>query len=154
MRIETAADLTVGQKEIVTRLWNAEYPKQLNYGGVAEFEKFLNGISNRRHFLLFDENKKIKGWLVTFTRENEHWFSIIIDNSEQKKGYGTTLLNELKKYENDINGWVIERDDYLKCSGEKYPSPIEFYRKNGFLILPGVRLEKDDFYAIKINWKK
>ena len=154
MRIEKTSNLTVAQKEIITRLWNAEYPENLKYGGVEDFEEFLNKQTDRRHFLLYDENGQIKGWLMTFTRDSERWFSVIIDTSAQKKGYGTALLNEIKSRETEINGWVVAGDDYLKTNGEKYRSPLEFYRKNGFSVLSDVKLEKQDLVAVKINWKK
>jgi GNAT superfamily N-acetyltransferase len=154
MRIERTRNLTAEQKEIITRLWNAEYPNQLEYDGVADFEEFLGKIAEHRHFLLFDENENIGGWLVSFTRENERWFSIIVDGSRQKKGFGTAILNEVKKLESDLNGWVVAHDEYFKTSGEKYLSPIGFYKKNGFRVLSDVRLEKEDFFAVKIKWTK
>ena len=154
MKIEITQNLTDAQKDIITRLWNAEYPQQLGFDGVGGFDDFLNGLSRHRHFLLFDEHENIKAWLISFTRHEERWFSIIVDSSEQKKGYGTRLLNEVKKHESEINGWIIEHDDYLNGKGEKYLSPIGFYRKNGFTILPEIKLEKDDFYAIKIKWTR
>ena len=152
MKIEKTKTLTKAQKEIIMRLWNAEYPKQLAFGGIDDLDDFLNRLTNHLHFLLLDENEKIKGWLVTFTRENERWFSIIIDTSEKNKGYGTTLLNEVKKLESNINGWVVDQNDYLKINGEKYLSPIEFYKKNGFSVLNDQRHEREDFSAVKINW--
>ena len=154
MRIEQKEDLTEAEKEIVTRLWNAEYPQNLKYGSVADFEEFLNKQTEQRHFLLFDDAGKLRGWLMTFTRDSERWFSVIIDTSEQKKGYGTALLQEIKTHETEINGWVVAHDDYLKMNGEKYLSPLDFYRKNGFAVLTDVKLEKPDFIAVKINWKK
>lgn len=154
MKIEIAQNLTNAQKTIITSLWNTEYPQQLGFDGVSGFDDFLNGLSDHRHFLLFDEKDNIKAWLVAFTRNDERWFSIIVDSSEQKKGYGTRLLDEVKKRESEINGWIIEHDEYLNGKGEKYFSPGEFYRKNGFTILPDVRLEKLDYYCIKIKWKR
>lgn len=154
MRIERTPDLTAEQKETITRLWNAEYPENINYAGAAEFEEFLNKQTNRQHFLLFDENENLKGWLMTFTRDGERWFSVIIDGTDQKKGYGTTLLNEVKRFESEIHGWVVAHDDYLKSNGEKYRSPIGFYRKNGFAVLDDVKLEKQDFTLVKIKWTK
>ncbi len=153
MKIETTQSLTSAQKDSITRLWNAEYPKQLGFDGVSGFDEFLNGLSGHRHFLIFDENKNIRAWLVSFTRDDERWFSIIVDSTEQKKGYGTRILDEVKRNESEINGWIVEHDDYLNGKGEKYFSPIEFYRKNGFSVLPEIQLEKADFYAIKIKWK-
>jgi GNAT superfamily N-acetyltransferase len=152
MRIKTTQNLTGAQKKIITELWNSEYPEQLKYNGVGEFEAFLNRNTEHRHFLLFDENENLKGWLVTFRRDGERWFSIIVDSGEQKKGYGTRLLNEVKGMESELSGWAISHDDYLKINGQKYLSPLEFYRKNGFSVMDNVRLEKPDFYAVKINW--
>jgi GNAT superfamily N-acetyltransferase len=152
MRIETTPELTAEQKEIITRLWNAEYPSELKFGGVADFEAFLDKQTARRHFLLFDEDENLRGWLMTFTRDGERWFSVIIDTSEQKKGYGTALLAEVKRHEAEISGWVVPHDEYYKTSGERYLSPLEFYRKNGFAVLSDVRFDKPGFDAVKIKW--
>ncbi len=153
MRIEIKPALSQQQKEIITQLWNAEYPEQIKYENVAGFEAFLDRIAEHKHFLLFDENENLKAWLVSFNRENERWFSIIVDGSEQKKGYGTRLLNEVKLHESELNGWVVPDDNFLKTNGEKYLSPLEFYRKNGFTILENITNEKADLYFVKINWK-
>jgi GNAT superfamily N-acetyltransferase len=155
MKIEITPNLSQEQKVIITRLWNVEYPEQLKYENVEGFEAFLNGITEHKHFLLLDDNENLKAWLVSFNREGERWFSIIVDGSEQKQGFGTRLLNEVKQHENKLNGWVVPHNDYFKSNGEKYLSPIEFYKKNDFTILENVRHEKlPNFYFIKINWKK
>lgn len=152
MRIEITPNLTGAQKEIICRLWNAEYPAPLNYGGVDDFAAFLSKITDHRHFLLFDENENLGGWLLSFTRDDERWFSIIIDGRGQKKGAGTMLLNEVKKFENELSGWVVPNDELFKSNGERYLSPLGFYRKNGFAVLADVRLEKGEFQAVKIKW--
>ena len=154
MRIEIKPTLSQEQKEIITRLWNAEYPEQIKYENVEEFEAFLDRITQHKHFLLFDDGENLKAWLVSFNREGERWFSIIVDGSEQKKGYGTRLLNEVKQHENELNGWVVPDDNFLKTNGEKYLSPLEFYQKNGFTILENITNKKGDLYFIKINWKQ
>jgi len=154
MRIERVPDLTAQQKEIITRLWNAEYPESLKYESVEGFEAFLNKQTNRLHFLLFDETDEIRGWLMTFTRESERWFSVIVDGKCQKKGFGTALLNEIKSRETNINGWVVAHDGYFKSGGEKYLSPLGFYRKNGFTLLQNETLENSGLDAMKINWTR
>jgi GNAT superfamily N-acetyltransferase len=154
MKLETKNILSDAQKVIITGLWNTEYPKQLNFNGVTGFEEFLNRISNPLHFLLLNEDGELKGWLMTFTRQDERWFSVIVDGKEKQKGFGTRLLEELKKSEDEISGWAIEHDNYLKNDGENYRSPIGFYQKNGFAILSEMRLEKEDYYAVKIKWTK
>lgn len=153
MKIEIKPSLSKEQKGIITRLWNEEYPEQIKYENVAGFEAFLDGITEHKHFLLFDDDENLKAWLVSFNRDGERWFSIIVDSSEQKKGYGTAILNELKLHETEINGWAVEHNDYLKSNGEKYISPLGFYEKNGFVILKNIRLEKPDYYCVKIIWK-
>ena len=154
MKIEIKPNLYQEQKEIITDLWNAEYPEQIKYENVAGFEAFLDGITEHKHFLLFDETENLKAWLVSFNREGERWFSIIVDGSAQKKGYGTRLLSEVKQHEEELNGWVVPDDNFLKSNGEKYISPLEFYKKNGFTIFEDVRNEKGNLYFIKINWKQ
>lgn len=154
MKIEISPALTDAQKEIITRLWNAEYPEQLKYNGVEEFEEFLNRNSGHQHFLVFDENEDIQAWLVSFDRDGERWFSIIVDGSQHNKGFGTRLLNEVKTRETELNGWAVSHHDYFRTNGERYISPIGFYQKNGFTIREDIRLEKEDLYFVKIIWKK
>lgn len=154
MKIETQKSLSEIQKEVITQLWNTEYPQQLSFGNVDDFDKFLNSVSDKTHYLLIDENTQIKGWLMTFTRQDERWFSVIVDSSEKQKGYGTQLLEVIKNAENEINGWVVEHDNYLKNNGEIYQSPLGFYEKKGFEILHDVRWLTKNLSTVKIRWTK
>ena len=46
-----------------------------------------------------------------------------------------------------------EQDD-RKTNGETYKSPLGFYRKIGFTVHEGERLEKEEISGVKIEWKK
>ncbi len=153
MKIDISNNLTADEKEEVVKLWNAEYPARISYSGIGDFEVFLDKQTNFRHFLLKDEHNKIKGWMAVFVRSDEKWFSIIVDSRDQKKGFGTLLLDKVRKSENELNGWVIDGAGNLKLDGSEYLSPIEFYRKNGFEILENERLENEKISAVKIKWK-
>ncbi len=153
MKIEISNQLSDSEKAAILILWNNEYPAQISYSGIEDFEAFLGNHENFRHFLLKDDDENIKGWLATFRRGGERWFSIIVDSRDQKKGYGTMLLNKVKESENELNGWVVDGVGNLKLDGGEYFSPIEFYKKNGFEILYGERLESENLSAVKIKWK-
>lgn len=77
--------------------WNSEYPERLVYTELSEFEKYLDGLSELKHFLLVDDVNEMQGWAFNFEREEENWFGIIINSKVHKRGLGTFLLNELKK---------------------------------------------------------
>jgi len=79
MRIIQAANLSEEQKEVLRELWNEEYPARLHLKTIEDFESYLNGISNTKHYLLFDDSNKIIGWTFTFLRDGEDWFA---NNSE------------------------------------------------------------------------
>lgn len=104
--------------------------------------------------MLIDKNGIIKGWYFDFDRNNEKWFAMILAAEIHRKGFGTQLLNEAKKKESALSGWVIDKTDYLKQNGNFYKSPIPFYLKNGFHKLPEIRLELTHLSAVKIQWKK
>lgn len=152
MRIETKPDLTGEQKQIIMRLWNAEYPAKISYTSISDFENFLDGVSERTHYLLFDDDEALRGWLMTFTREGERWFSVIVDGSSQKKGFGRALIDEIKRRESEIHGWVVPHSDSLKTDGTPYVSPLEFYRKNDFEVLENVVNNKSGLPLVKITW--
>jgi GNAT superfamily N-acetyltransferase len=152
VEITKTVNLSKDQKHSIIRLWNAEYPAQIQHSGIDSFDEYLSSKGNLQHYLLTDDNENIKGWLATFMRDGEKWFALLVDGSEQKKGYGTMLLNKVKEFENEINGWAIDREKDVKSNGETYLSPIRFYLKNDFEILNDVRLETETMSAVKIKW--
>lgn len=145
--------LDIQQKESLLKLWNTEYPTNLAYSNINEFEKYLNALKAIRHILLVKENREIVGWTFAFNRDNERWFVIILASSIQGKGFGKLALDKLKVSEKELNGWVIDNNFYLKANGEKYLSPLEFYQKMGFSVLTDSRLELEHISAVKIKWQ-
>jgi len=154
MKITTTHQLNLVQKEQVLQLWNNEYPEKLAYKNMADFESYLEKLSKVTHFLLANNDEKIQGWAITFKRENETWFAIILSENLHGKGWGTKVLNELKQNKKALNGWVIDHSDDKKRNGSFYKSPLEFYLKNGFEVLSNTRLELKIMSAVKIKWKK
>lgn len=154
IKIKTTNSLDNSQIKVIFELWNAEYPKNLTHKNLSDFENYLNALTNQHHILLIDKNDAIKGWYFDFNRNDEKWFAMILATEIQGKGFGTLLLNEAKKRESVLNGWVIDKTDYLKQNGNCYKSPIPFYLKNGFQLLPEIRLELEHLSAVKITWKK
>jgi len=141
--------LTFKQKEEVNELWNNERHSEL-----SDLENYLYNLNDQHHILLIGKNGIIKGWYFDFIRDDEKWFVMILDSKVQGKGLGTALLNQAKKKESELNGWVIDHNNNKKQNGDFYKSPIEFYKKNGFEILSDTRLELEKISAVKIKWKK
>lgn len=154
MKIIEKEVLSLQDKEVLLQLWNSEYPKQLNYQTMDEFDLYLDALSEKNHYLLIDNEDKIKGWAFTFLRNDEDWFAIILNQDVQGTGKGSLLINELKKKKDSLNGWVIDHENDVKQNKEKYKSPLLFYIKNGFVICTETRIENEKMSAVKINWKK
>lgn len=154
MKITQTILLTGSQKQDILRLWNAEYPAHLNHENITGLEQYLADLSEPLHFLIEDEEGRIQGWLTTFTRDEGRWFAMIVHKSLQGQGVGSRLLNEAKKQEPELNGWATDHDRDKRADGQAYRSPIQFYLKNGFEVLPNTRLEKGLLSAVKIRWVK
>lgn len=154
MKIQSYKHLDTQQKLQIFRLWNNEYPQSLSYPNLDKLDVYLSGIINPVHYFLLNNRDEIIGWASTFRRENEIWFAIIIDGKYHGKGFGKMLLDELKKEENELNGWVIDGNSDQKSNGDLYISPLPFYIKNKFQILSAIRLELDIFSAVKIIWSR
>jgi GNAT superfamily N-acetyltransferase len=152
MHILQTDHLSSAQKESVCQLWNQEYPVQLNYHSLADFDKYLNKLLELKHSLLVMDGDQVKGWAVTFVRDEEKWFAIIVDSALHGRGIGTLLLNHLKSNETLLNGWVIDHNRDRKKDGKPYPSPLKFYEKNGFTVYPNNRLELETLSAVRIKW--
>lgn len=154
IKIITTNSLENLQKKVIFEFWNAEYPKNLTHRNLDDFENYLYALTNQQHIMLIDKYGAIKGWYFDFERADEKWFAMILATEIHGKGFGTLLLNEGKKRESILNGWVIDKTDYLKQNGGSYRSPVSFYLKNGFKIIPEIRLELAHLSAVKITWKK
>lgn len=152
MKITETEILTLKEKNEVYDLWNSEYPKNLMYNNPSEFERYLFELSDQYHILVKNDSGIVKGWYFDFNRDDERWFATIIQSELQSCGYGTTLLSLAKRKRDALNGWVIHVGTYKKANGELYRSPIDFYRKNDFLVLNETELKTDRFSAIKIIW--
>jgi len=151
-KISQTSVLIEQSKIQVFDLWNEEYPEKLSYNNLAEFDSYLQSLSNLSHYLLTNQKHLILGWALTFERENEKWFVIILAGHIKGKGFGRQMLDQLKQAEPVLNGWVIDHNNDMKKNGQRYVSPLEFYEKCGFEILKEVRLELDKISAVKIRW--
>ena len=151
MKVIKTKSLTSSQKKHIFNLWNNEYPQNLKYNSINEFESYLNQLNNLNHYL-FTINDEIMGWAFTFERESEKWFALIISEIVHGKRYGTNFLNQLKEDNLVLNGWVIDNNNQLKSNGNLYKSPLDFYIKNEFSIIHNIRLETDKLSAVKIIW--
>lgn len=135
-------------------LWNNEYPEKLSYNTLIEFDYYLQSLNSPKHFLLTNSKDLILGWAITFNRDNEKWFAIILSETIKGKGLGKKILDNLKQLEVILNGWVIDHNNDKKKNGQPYFSPLKFYEKCGFEIQPNNRLELDKISAVKIKWIK
>ena len=154
MKIIREKILNAGDKEVVFNLWNIEYPVNLSFATMAEMDSYLNTLSDLTFYLLKNETNQIEGWAMTFGREQEKWFAITISHEVQGQGKGRYLLDKLKSENDILNGWVIDHENYYKNDGQKYKSPLLFYKKNDFQIFPEYRLDIPILSAIKISWYK
>jgi hypothetical protein len=151
-KITKTTELNEQEKQKVLDLWNNEYPEKLSYNSLGEFDHYLQNLNNINHFLLTINVDIILGWALTFDRDNEKWFAIILSEKAQGKGLGRKMLDELKQVEPILNGWVIDHTNDKKKNELTYVSPLKFYEKCGFEILTDNRLEIDKISAVKIKW--
>lgn len=154
MKIILSNNLTNNMKSRLQELWNNEYPEKIKHSSIKDFEDYLNELQNLTHYLMIDDNSEITGWGFTFDRNAEKWFAIILDSRIHGKGFGTELLKRMKQNETELFGWVIDHNNDLRTNGQAYRSPVGFYIKNGFKIIPDERLELEKISAVKIIWQK
>lgn len=97
LKIIQTTKLNEQAKKQVFDLWNTEYPEKLAYNSLTEFENYLQNLNNHKHFLLTSNIDLILGWALTFERDNQTWFAIILSEKIKGKGLGRKMLDELKK---------------------------------------------------------
>jgi hypothetical protein len=153
MIIKTYPNPTVNQKSSVLKIWNEEYPKQMNKS-IEELDVYLLELENAVHFLILNIDEEVLGWAFKFSRDLRRWFVIILDNTIHKNGWGSKLLQNIIENEVEMNGWVVDKDLYTKSDSTIYRSPLAFYHKNGFISVPESRLETQDLSAVKIIYRQ
>lgn len=142
-------DITNEQLAQVLELWNQEYPLGLNYKDMQAFKDFLRPLGIKRHYLIISKDQ-ITAWLVTFDREGDRWFSIIVSPAYQHQGLGKALLSHVMAKEPKLCGWVVDHDRDFKRDGSPYKSPLAFYKKMGFSIDSSMRYQKGNVSCVKI----
>lgn len=148
MKIESTKLLTIQQTKQIDKLWNEEFPVQLN----NRFPLLLEGVENYNHYLIKNEQNEVIAWAVDFEKDKEKRFSIIVSEKQKGKGYGTHLVKKLKEELPEFYGWVIDHDNDKKSNGVGYRSPLDFYLKHGFEVLHDKRIDNDMLKAVKIKW--
>ena len=86
-KIINTTELNEQAKQQVLDLWNNEYPKKLSYNSLIEFDHYLQNLNNLKHYLLTGNIEITLGWPLTFDRDNEKWFAIILSEKVQGKGF-------------------------------------------------------------------
>lgn len=141
--------LTSTQAAAINALWNEEYPLKLK----DRFPILLDGAVHFNHYLIEDSNHNVIAWAVDFEKEDEQIrFSIIVSAAQQGKGLGGKLIDKLKQENEEFYGWVIDHNDDQKSDGTYYQSPMPFYLKHGFEILPDRRIDTEMIRAVLIKW--
>ena len=150
---QTTELLTQDEKLQIMELWNCEYPINLMHNDIASFEKYLDSLESPNHFLIKIQ-ERIVGWGTIFKRDQEKWFAIILSSFLHGQYIGKSLMEQIKRDENLLYGWVIDHEKDIKINGMTYRSPLNFYVKQGFTVLFDERLELSTISAVKIVWER
>jgi GNAT superfamily N-acetyltransferase len=153
MNCKVTSTLDDTQKAQIYDLWNREYPANIGYDAISDFDVYLGELSEQTHYLVTNGSDQIVGWMFTFVRDGAFWFAIIIDSSAQGKGLGTQLLNKIKIGSRQLNGWTIDHYNDMKKDGSPYRSALPFYLKNDFTVCPDTRLNTEKVTAVRITWQ-
>ncbi|MEN9971934.1 MAG: hypothetical protein RIS20_281 [Bacteroidota bacterium] len=149
MIIHKTEFLSAKQFSEINALWNQEYPLQLK----DRLALLLENNTKTIHFYLLDKFEQIMAWSVLFEKEEDLRFSILVSRKHQKHGLGSILLTEMKKEDLAFSGWVIDHDLDLLSDGSNYPSPLNFYLKNGFIVDESHRLNNEMIKAVLVRYR-
>lgn len=153
MKIQITEALSSLDQLQIFNLWNAVYPIQAVFALENDFKKYLNAATDKVHYVCRNGDESIGGWLMTFTRDNDRYSVLLVSESNQGKGIGRELLEKMQEMESKVFAWLVISNAYIKLDGSLYHSPINFYKKFGFVTTNEI-LEKNDFSTIKLEWRK
>lgn len=135
------------------QIWNEVYPVQLGHATILSFEKYLDPLQDEHHILALAPDDTIIGWFVTFERQDDRWFAMLLAHRVKGLGIGSELLRQAKQKYRVLNGWVVAHNDYKLKDGSPYRSPLRFYAKNGFKILKENCLVNPTLEAVQVRWE-
>lgn len=150
MKIVYSDCLSLADKDFSLKLWNNEYPSSIQHKDMKSLEAYLNELVSAKHYFLIAAQKKV-GWYCDFHRDNDRWFAMIIEREMQGKGAGTKLVENAKKINTSLKGWVAQDDSLTRNDGSISPSPISFYKPSGFEITDKT-WETEALKTVKIKW--
>lgn len=151
MEITKTPNLSKAQLNEVFELWNTEFPTGLIHKSIEDFEAFLKPLGHKTHYII-TEKDLLLGWALAFNRDTERWFSVLVNRTKHRAGLGKLLIQTIQADNQTLNGWVVDHANDQKADGSPYPSPIEFYKKLGFKVIPEIRLEKPGLSCVKVRW--
>lgn len=90
-----------------------------------EINNYIKEFLKKGIFLIAEENKKVKGYLIAEKMLNNHlWIDgIVVDKKERGKGIGKRLLSHLKK--------IKKNKRFYLMAPQKNKKTINFYEKFG-----------------------
>ncbi|MEM6274398.1 MAG: GNAT family N-acetyltransferase [Myxococcota bacterium] len=143
------------ESEWLRTMWNAEFPERLQHPDALSLKRYLDGLTNTVHYIAYAKNGAAAGWLTTFDRDGGRWFAMILGRAHQRLGIGTELLARAKTETRGVlSGWVVDGNHMARADGTPYPSPVDFYERNGFRRLVDERLELPHLSAVRIVWSR
>lgn len=154
MKIIEYTELEENTKAQLFELWNKEYPEALQFKSYPNFKTYLDGLVKLRHFIIKNEENAIIGWFFCFERKNDNWFGLLVHHQFQNQGLGKKLIKKAQSVYNKINAWIVKDNIYKMHNGKTYKSPLNFYLKYGFKVVPNKYRKTDKISTIKIQWNK
>lgn len=154
MKIQSFKHLELKDIEWLTDLWNKEFPVHVRMSSINQMNDFLDKWEDKTQYVIRDDKGKMIAWSMFFIRDQEPWFTIIVDEKHQRKGLGELLLRRMQNDHMRLLGWVVDHSRDKKNNGKIYQSPISFYLKHGFKIHPKVRMETETTSTVLIEWER
>ena len=154
MHFQTYIQLDPAHRAQIRRLWNNEYPRDIHHANQDDTDMYLGGLRDSIHIFFEDNKGNVGAWLSHFYRDGHRNFVMIVDERYQGKGVGSMLLEKAKQITNELHGWIVPEDKYVRSDGKPYRSPEKFYIKNGFKVHKDITSHTHVLSAVKVIWNK
>jgi ribosomal protein S18 acetylase RimI-like enzyme len=132
------------------------YP-EFTYGRI-DFQKLRNRLNEDKYvkLVIARQDLKLTGWLmVSYSeKQNIHHFNMLVHDNFHRRGIGSKMLYMGKELFDELHGVLVPVNTYKRKDGKPYPSPLNFYLKNGFTLTGRKFVEYDNIELVEIKWSK